>query len=112
MKRRTSIFLSAIVCALLIFSVSNSFADVEVKVARIDLVGSATLPSGRPPINLTDMSATPKWTGSRQFFISDTIGNSGLATALTALSLEKTVWVVIADPGTSGSLIKNIYVSK
>jgi len=57
--------------------------------------------------DLTDQG----WTGVRQFYLSSTLGNQGLATLLTAYSLGKTVWVRIAGTGEPGSLIQIIFIN-
>jgi hypothetical protein len=47
----------------------------------------------------------------RFFFLSESLGNQGLATLLTAHTLEMPVWIRIADPGTPGSLVSIIYLN-
>ena len=61
-------------------------------------------------VQLDDLTDT-RWTGIRQFYLSSTLGNQGLATLLTAYSLGKTVWVRIAGDGAPGSLIEIIFVN-
>ena len=61
-------------------------------------------------VRLDDLTDT-QWTGTRQFYLSSTLGNQGLATLLTAYSLGKTVWVRIAGTGEPGSLIQIIYIN-
>jgi hypothetical protein len=53
----------------------------------------------------------PDWTGTRMFYLSDDLGTPGLATILTALSLEKTVWVR-SSSSAAGGIISIIYVNK
>lgn len=62
------------------------------------------------PVQLVDTSGT-NWTGNRQFYLSSTLGNQGLAVLLTAYSMGKTVWVRIAGDGSAGSLITVIFVN-
>ena len=61
-------------------------------------------------VRLDDLTDT-QWTGTRQFYLSSTLGNQGLATLLTAYSLGQTVWVRIAGTGAQGSLIEIILIN-
>jgi len=63
------------------------------------------------PVQLVDTSGV-NWTGNRQFYLSSTLGNQGLAVLLTAYSMDKTVWVRIVGDGAAGSLITVIFVNK
>ena len=51
------------------------------------------------------------WTGPRQFYLSSTLGNQGLATLLTAYSLGKKLWVRIAGDASPGSLVEIIFIN-
>ena len=62
------------------------------------------------PVQLVDTSGV-NWTGPRQFYLSSTLGNQGLAVLLTAYSMGKTVWVRIAGDGSAGSLVEIIFVN-
>ena len=85
-------------------------ADVDVSVCSIGLIGFDPRFEG-PPVQLDDLSDV-NWTGSRQFYLSSTLGNQGLAVLLTAYSLGETVWVRIAGDGSAGSLITVIFINK
>ena len=61
-------------------------------------------------VQLDDVS-DGNFTGVRQYYLSETLGNQGLATLLTAYSLGKTVWVRIAGDGAPGSLVQIIYIN-
>ena len=64
-------------------------------------------------VRLADVSDTPKWTGARNFYLAENVGKTGLAVALTGLSLGKTLWCRIEDPNAAqGSLISIIYVNE
>jgi hypothetical protein len=106
------IALSLVSVGFLGFPLSAS-ADVDVLVARIDRIGMYFPNETRGAmVQLTDMSSTPAWSGSRQFFLSQaTFGNQGLATMLTAFSMGKTVYVRIAGTAEALSLITVIYVN-
>jgi len=61
-------------------------------------------------VQLDDLTDT-QWTGVRQFYLSSTLGNQGLATLLTSYSLGKTIWVRIAGTAQPGSLIEIIFIN-
>jgi hypothetical protein len=58
----------------------------------------------------------PDWSTTRMFYLSEDLGTAGLATILTAMSLEKTILVRIgataAASASAGSIITVIYVNK
>jgi hypothetical protein len=62
------------------------------------------------PVQLVDNSGV-NWAGPRQFYLSSSLGNQGLAVLLTAYSMGKTVWVRAAGTGTAGSLLEVIFVN-
>jgi hypothetical protein len=61
-------------------------------------------------VQLDDLTDT-QWTGIRQFYLSSTLGNQGLATLLTAYSLNKTIWARIAGTAAPGSLVEIIFIN-
>ena len=85
-------------------------ADIDVPFAKIVRLGIDPRFEG-PMVQLEDTAANPQWTGVRQFYLSQALGNGGLATMLTAFSLGENVWVRIAGTGESGSLITIIFVN-
>ena len=85
-------------------------ADVDVFSAKIERLGPDPRFEG-PMVQLTDVGSSPAWTGVRQFYLSSTLGNAGLATMLTAFSLGETVFVRIAGTAESGSLVTIIFVN-
>jgi hypothetical protein len=87
-----------------------AYADIDVRFARIVRLGIDPRFEGAM-VQLEDTAASPKWTGVRQFYLSSTLGNQGLATMLTAFSLDENVWVRIAGTGEPGSLIMIIFVN-
>jgi hypothetical protein len=88
-------------------------ADTDVATARIDMIGMYYPNETRGAmVMLTDLSATPKWTGQRQFFLSQAVlGNQGLAVLLTAYSMGQTIWVRIAGAADPASLILVVYAN-
>ena len=90
-------------------------ASVDVAVAKIERIGPdprcANEVSSGVMVQLTDTSANPAWPGVRQFYLSAALGNTGVATLLTAFSLGETVWVRIGGSAESGSLISIIFVN-
>ena len=92
---------------MIIPAVAN--ATVDSAKSKIMRVGSDPRFEGAM-VQLDDLNDT-NWTGIRQFYLSSTLGNQGLATLLTAYSLGKTVWVRIPGDGAAGSLIQIIYMN-
>jgi len=93
---------------MIITAVPNAYA-IDVNASSIYKIGYDPRFEGAM-VQLDDLS-NKYWTGIRQFYLSSTLGNQGLATLLTAYSLGKTVWVRIAGDGSSGSLISIIYIN-
>ena len=54
--------------------------------------------------------AAGQWTGSRTFYLNDTLGKAGWATVLTGYSLGKTLWMRLVDT-TPGSLITSVHIN-
>lgn len=83
---------------------------LDVADARIDRIGIDPRFEGAM-VQLVDEADTPAWAGVRQFYLSSTLGDGGLATILTAFSLGENVWVRIAGDAAPGSLITIIFVN-
>ena len=109
-KLTHAIRLSVLVFASCFLFSPAAHADVDVFSAQIMRLGIDPRFEG-PMVQLTDTGATPAWTGVRQFYLSTTLGNSGLATMLTAFSLGETVFVRIAGNADPGSLVTIIFVN-
>ncbi len=90
-------------------------ASVDVAFAKIERIGPdprfTTTASSGFMVQLTDVTASPQWSGIRQFYLSAALGNAGVATLLTAFSLGETVWVRIGGTGEAGSLITIIFLN-
>lgn len=101
------VFSAVLICAPLTASA------VDVANARIDRIGIFNPNATRGAmIQLTDLSNSPAWSGSRQFFLAqDPLGKEGLATVLTAYSMGKNLWVRIAGDGSPLSLITVVYIN-
>jgi hypothetical protein len=108
-KNTYTLLLCTFVLGSLIFLPGLASA-LDVPVCSIVKIGVDPRFEG-PPVQLDDQSDV-NWTGPRQFYLSSTLGNQGLAVLLTAYSLGETVWVRIAGDGSSGSLITVIFVNK
>ena len=85
-------------------------ADVDVLTAQIVRVGIDPRFEG-PMVQLRDLDPQPKWGGVRQFYLSQALGSGGLATLLTALSLNQPVFVRIAGTAQNGSLVIIIFAT-
>lgn len=90
-------------------------ASVDVRFAKVERIGPdprlvTELNSGYM-VQLTDTSANPAWPGVRQFYLAADLGNTGVATLLTAFSLGETVWVRIDGNAEVGQRIRIIFVN-
>jgi len=87
-------------------------ADIDLVKAKIIRVGPDPRATPTPiMVQLEDHSDTPQFTGMRQYYLSTALGNAGLATMLTALSLGQNVFVRVAGTGQDGSLITIIFLN-
>ena len=104
----------SMLCAMLL--VGSFMIIPAVANAVVDSADNSIFKVGADPrfegamVQLDDLTDT-KWTGIRQFYLSSNLGNQGLATLLTAYSMNKTLWVRIAGDGSSGSLIEIIFIN-
>ena len=115
MKKRFLVLL-VVVGIMFLFGNNNAVADVICSSATITMVGPVATGGGRNLVILRNDSgaAAGTWTAGeyRQFFLNDTIKTSGLAVALTALSLDKKVWVLIAGSAEMNQDVHIIYLNK
>ncbi len=90
-------------------SMAADCADAEIlKVGAAAGVGGASASDNVIAVKcLSDTS----WGTYAQFYPNEAIGDQALATALTALSLGKHVWIRVSSK-TSGSMLQTIYVNK
>ena len=101
------VFAMFLVTSLMIIpAVANALDAAQVRIVR---VGADPRFEGAM-VQLDDLTDT-NWTSVRQFYLSSTLGNQGLATLLTAYSLNKTLWVRIAGTAAPGSLIEIIFIN-
>jgi len=65
-------------------------------------------------INRSGATVGTDWTNNskRMFYLTQDLGDQGLATLLTAMSLNKPVWVRIVGDAPVNSLISIVYLSK
>ena len=97
MKQKKIFFMMVLVMvAILSFIIipSTANATANIPVAQIKQIG--TILSGgvaKIVVKIADGSATPQFTGDRQYFLHPDLGNQALATLLTAFSMDKTVWL-------------------
>jgi len=79
-------------------------------VSNVSITEVGYFPGVGYQLKLVDNSGT-NWTGSRQFFLSTSLGTSGYATALTAFSNTQSCWVRLASAA-AGSLVTVIYINQ
>lgn len=91
---------------------SAAQADIDIANAKIVRLGpDPRLAPNSNMVQVIDQSGGPQFTGIRQYYLSAALGNAGLATMLTALSLGQTVWIRVAGNGADGSLITIIFLN-
>ena len=111
--RRLSIYVMPIM-AVLSLAILPGIANATVDVSSAQIVKTGYYPGAAGSgfvIQLVDKSASPAWSGPRQFYLSTDLGNEGYAIILTAYSMGKTVWVRIGGNAEPGSLISIIYIN-
>jgi len=111
--KRLSIYAVLIMVALSL-TILPGIANATVDVSSAQIVRSGYYPGAAGcgyMVKLVDQAGSPAWSGGRQFYLSSNLGNTGVATLLTAYSLGKTVWVRIAGAAEAGSLITIIYIN-
>lgn len=104
-------------CLFALFGKTDCYASVFCSAGVIEKVGPVAISSeGKVVVSLINKSgrAAGSWAPNawRQFYLHPAIKNQGLATLLTAYSMNKTVWVQIAGNAESASLIETIYINK
>jgi hypothetical protein len=109
-KVSSTLMFSLLVLTTLVVLPAKAIADVDVPNCRIVKVGSDPRFQG-PPVQLVDLSGNV-WTGARQFYLSQELGNQGLAVVLSAYSMGETLWVRIAGNGSPGSLITIVFINQ
>ena len=123
MKKLSHLSVVAVVSLLLIFGITSvSFADPgDCSSAEIMMIGSAPGYGGAGSdgikVSLKNKSGHTvgtDWNNNteRMFFLTDDLGDRGLAILLTAMSLDKPVWVRIAGNAEVNSLISVIFLNK
>jgi len=113
MKRTKTIALIVLILAGLSLSITltnaNAYDVANAKIVRLGMYPGYTGTTDGFIIRLDDLSDVG-WTGERQFYLNDTLGKAGLATILTAYSLQKTIWVRLVST-TPGSLVTIVYIN-
>ncbi|WP_319549703.1 hypothetical protein [Desulfogranum marinum] len=102
----------AMLIILTVLSWGNTSYAVDCARATIKKVGTnPTLNTGASPYMVQlSCSKESAWEGISTFYLSTDLGDSGLATLLTAYSMNKTLWVR-ALGSKSGSIITVIYMN-
>ncbi len=113
MKQSRVVILWAIFISLLLVATTTNLYAADCASATIERVGSnpVTGSAGASPYMVQlDCSADSVWPGTLTLYLSSDLGESGLATLLTAYSLGKTVWVRTLGT-TPGFIVSVIYVN-
>ncbi len=99
---------------VIVFAQSNLYA-ADCGIASVEKVGPNNGKVVVTLMNKTSSSVGGTWAANttRQFYLDNSILNQGLATLLTAYSMNKTVWVRIeSTTAAANSLITIIYINK
>lgn len=107
----------ALACMIIVFAKNDLYA-ADCSTAVVDKVGPVLL-SGKASVVLTLINTSGGTVGTwlnntrRQFYLHDTILNQGLATVLTAYSMNRTIWLRTGDvDAAAGSLVTIVYINK
>ena len=109
--RKTIMVLSLVLFSLFIFSGNNLFA-ADCASGTIKRLGAnpGGVSGASPFMVQIDCANDATWPGTLQLYLSEDLGEPGLATLLTAYSLGKTVWV--RTLGTvPGSIATVVYIN-
>lgn len=112
--RRKKMLIAMVFCFICLGLMLPSIATarVDLKVGQIAMIGYYPVEGAGIMVKLIDVNGASWAAGTaRQFYLSETLGDRGFATLLTAYSMGKTVWVRIAGDGSEGSLISIIYIN-
>lgn len=98
MKMKNKLTVS-IIAAMIIFGLSTGSALAVVTCSDATIVNAGVFPGQADPatgksayrVSLTCNDDSPAWTGTRFFYLTSDLGDSGYATALTGYSLGKHV---------------------
>jgi len=104
--------LPVVLFALYVFSANNLYA-ADCGFATIKKIGNNPLltnTGASPYMARLDCNDDSIWPGEIAFYLSQDLGDAGLATLLTAYSLGKTVWVRTLGV-TTGSIITVVYLN-
>lgn len=113
MKVKKVCFSIILLAMFFLSNIPTAHASVDVESCKIMAMGiwpGAITGGSGAVVFLKDESPTPRWYGNRMFFLSEELGNQGLATLLTALSMGKNVMIAAAGNGEPGSFITTIYI--
>ncbi|MDX9835689.1 MAG: hypothetical protein RBT36_10845 [Desulfobulbus sp.] len=107
----------AIACMVISLACSDVHA-ADCGIASVEKVGPYLM-GGKTNVVVTLMNKTKSNVGDwrpntiRQFYLHQSILNQGLATFLTAYSMNRTVWVRVVDPNAkANSLMTVVYINK
>lgn len=106
----------ALLATILCWS-NNANSAVVCSAATVMKVGPVASGSGNVVVSLRNDSggAVGTWLpgAQRQYFMSDLIKNQGLAVILTAMALDKKIWLqIVDDSATNNSLIQIVYLNR
>lgn len=114
MYKFTVIVFTLCVSSGLLLSVSSNVMADDCATAEVVKVGTgAGMGGGTASDNVIGIKclSDTTWGNYAQFYPNTRVGDQALATALTAYSLDKKVWIRVSSK-VSGSMLNNIYINK
>lgn len=108
---RKAFFVAVLVSLMFVVSVNNLYA-ADCASATIKRLGNNPVKASGASSYMVqlDCSDDTAWPGTLTLYLSEELGDSGLATLLTAYSLQKTVWVRTLGVA-PGSIVSVIYLN-
>ena len=102
------VFILTVLCLLIMPATAPAYDCASCTITRLGMYPGVYGTTDGFMVQVQD--AAGGWTGSRTFYLNDTLGKAGWATVLTAYSLGKTLWLRIVDT-TPGSLITIVHIN-
>ena len=102
------VFIVTVLSLCILPAIANAYDCAACTVTRLGMVPGSFGTEDGFMVQVDD--AADEWTGSRTFYLSDTLGKAGWATVLTGYSLGKTLWLRLVGT-TPGSLITIVHIN-
>jgi hypothetical protein len=104
----STVFIMTALSLCILPIIANAYDCGQCTVVRLGMSPGAAGTEDGFMVRVDD--AADEWTGSRTFYLDDSLGKAGWATVLTAYSLGKTLWMRLVDT-LPGSLITIVHIN-